>query len=99
QVEYGLRVAEVVHAGAGKAGMAKTIVSLSLVGIAEHVVRFGGLLEALGGLFVADISVRMIFHGQLAISTLDVLVACFLRHAEDFVVVALAGHAALPLLV
>ena len=73
--------------------MAVAVIALPLLGVAEHVVGLGRLLEFQVRVRVADIAIGMILHGQLAVGALDLLVVRVARHAEDFVIVAFgAGH-------
>ena len=71
--------------------MAELVVGLALARIGEHLVGLLGLLELLLGLLgvVTLVAVRVVLHGQLAVGLLDVFLGGVLRHAEDFVVVAL----------
>jgi hypothetical protein len=48
------------------------------------------------GLGVVRIAVRMVFHGQLAVGLLDLVVRRVAVDAEDFVVVALLCHGFVP---
>jgi hypothetical protein len=47
--------------------MAVAVVELALVRIAQHVVGFGCFLKLGLRLGIADVAIRMILHGQLAI--------------------------------
>src|SRR5438132_6182621 len=86
-------VVEVRHVHAVEAGMAVAVIALPLLGVAEHVVGLGRLLEFQVRLRVADIAIGMILHGQLAVGALDLLVVRVARHAEHFVIVSFgAGH-------
>ena len=86
-------VGEVVRAElAVEAGMAEAIVAAALVGVVEHLERFGRFLEPLDGFLVARVLVRMILDGQLAIRRRDLAVRGGSLDAEDFVIVALRGH-------
>ena len=68
------------------------VVGLAALGIGEDLVGLVDLLEALvGARFRVDVGVPLL--GELAEGLLDVGVARAARHAEDVVVVALAGHA------
>ena len=67
------------------------IVLLALLGIAQHVVRFVDLLEALGRLRVIGIAVGMVLLRQPAERLLDVVGGRRLGDTEDLIVV-LAGH-------
>src|SRR5439155_19070731 len=61
-----------------------------LLGVGQHGVGLGGLLELLFGRFVAGISVRVVFHRELAVRALDVAVARRPRDTQNLVVVPLA---------
>src|SRR5690606_1717809 len=69
---------------APKAGAhaAKSIVLATLLGIAEYLVGFAGLLEALLGYRIAGVLVRVILVRELAIGGLDLLGASGAAHAE-----------------
>ncbi len=58
-------------AAVGKGVVAKAVVGGALLLIAEHGVRLAALLEALLGLIVARVAVRVILQRQLAIGALD----------------------------
>ena len=72
------------------------VVGLALVGIREHVVGLGDLLEALLGLLVARIAVRVVLARQLAVGLLDLLVGGVLADPEGLVVVGSIGHRGFP---
>jgi len=71
--------------------VAVLVVRGALLRIRQHLVGLFGLLELLLGLLgiVTLVAVGVMLHGQLAVGLLDVVVGRVLRHAEDFVVVAL----------
>ncbi len=71
------------------AGVPEPIVSGALLGIAEHRVGLGGLLEAFLRGVVARIAVRMVLEGEFPVCALDVLIARVARDTEHLVVVAL----------
>ncbi len=71
------------------AGMAELIVGGALLAVGEHLVGLLGLLEALLGLGVVRIAVRMKLHGQLAIGLLDVVVRCVAVDPQHIVKIAL----------
>ncbi len=80
-------------AGAGRgahARVAEAVVQAALLGVGEHRVRLGALLELLFGGLVARIAIRVVLHRQLAVRALDLDVGRRARDAEDLVVVALA---------
>src|SRR5438093_1236517 len=72
--------------------LAELIVLFPLRGVAEHVVRFVDLLEALSRLWLAGIAVRMVLLGQPSEGALDLVDGCGLRDAEDLVVVLRRSH-------
>lgn len=72
-------------AGSGRtahSGMAELIVSGSLFGIGEHIVRLGRLLELLLGLLIPRILVRVILDSRLSVSFLYLIRVGVLRHAQ-----------------
>src|SRR5262249_14454369 len=60
--------------------MSKLVVALALLAIDQHAVSLGAFLELLLGFNVSRIAVRMVLHGQLTVSALDLL---FRRGAGD----------------
>ena len=58
---------------AERAEAAHVVVLLALLGVAEDLVRLGDLLEALGGLGVALVLVRVVLLGELAVLLLDLV--------------------------
>src|SRR5207253_7226143 len=56
-----------VEAGAAQAGVAVGVVAAALLRVAEHAVGLRGLLEALLGLLVARVAVRVVLERHLAI--------------------------------
>jgi hypothetical protein len=72
------------------AWVAEAIVQAALLRVREDGVRFRALLEFFFGEIVARIAVRVKFHREPAIRTLDLGLGRRLRDLEDFVVVALA---------
>jgi len=72
--------------------MAILVVSGALGRLGEHFIGFLRLLEALLGLRVARIAVRVIFHRQAPVRLLDFRLGRRLRDVENLVVIAL-GHA------
>ncbi len=73
-------------------GVAVLVVGRSLRRVGEHLVGFLALLELVFrlGRRVALVAVGVVLHRMLAISLFDVVVTGVLRHAQHFVVVALA---------
>src|SRR5689334_11714434 len=68
------------------------IVLLALLGIAQHVVRFVDLLEALGGLWVVGVAVRMVLLREPAKRLLYFVGGRRLRYAQRLVIVFRGGH-------
>ena len=81
--------AETAGPDARRDHLANLVVLLALLGIAEHVVRGGDLLEALLGLFVPRVRVGVVLLGELPIRARDVFLGRAFRHAEHVVVVLL----------
>ena len=73
------------------ARMAVLVVGGALLRVGEHLVGLLGLLELLFRLLrvVPLVAVRVVLHRQLAIGLLDVFIGGVLRHAQNFVVIAL----------
>ncbi len=71
--------------------MTELIEPLTLVGVAEYLVRLRCFLEFVFRFLVAGISVRMVLKCKFAIGFLDFLLCRFATYAEDFVVISL-GH-------
>ena len=71
--------------------MAVLIVGGALLRIAQGFVGLAEFLEFFLGGLVARIFVRVKFHGQLAVSLLDFLVAGVAVNAQHFIIIAL-GH-------
>ena len=57
------------------------------------VVRKPETLQALAGLGVVRVAIRVVLHGELAERPLQVVLADAPAHAQDLVVIALDGHA------
>ena len=76
-------------AAAGKSGApvgrAEGVVLLALLGVREHVVGALDLLEALLGLLVARVRVRVVLARELAVGLLDLVLRRALRDAERVV--------------
>src|SRR5690606_1952537 len=75
------------EAGRGGPEAAHLVVLLAPLGVADHVVGGGDLLEPLLGGGVAGVGVGVVLAGQLPVRALDLLGGGRLRHAEDPVVV------------
>jgi hypothetical protein len=68
---------------------ARLVVLLAALGVAEHVVRLGRVLETLLGLGVAPVGVGVVLPGELAVGLLDLGLGGVLGDAENLVVVLL----------
>src|SRR5690606_30316895 len=87
------KAARSAHAGTDPgvridARMTEAIVGRPLLLVGKHLVGLLGLLEFFLGLLAIRIAVRMVLHGQLAVSLLDLLVGGVLGHPQYFVVIA-----------
>jgi hypothetical protein len=78
---------EAAGADAAHPLVAEAVVARPLVGVGEHRIGFGRLLEALFRSGVAGVPVGMEFLGHLAIGRLDLLRAGRLADAEHLVVI------------
>ena len=81
--------AEAAGSGARRDHLAHLVVLLALLGVAEHVVRGGDLLEALLGVLVPRVGVGVELLRELPVGARDLLVGRARRHAEHLVVVLL----------
>jgi hypothetical protein len=79
---------------ARRALVAVLVVELALAVVAQHLERLGRLLEALLGLLVARVAVRVVLHRHLAVGLLDVRCGCAALDAQNLVIVAFCGHRA-----
>src|SRR5690606_2257074 len=74
-----------VEAAAGRsgtdAGVAEPVVAGAFVGVREHRIRLGRLLEAILGNAVSRIAIGVILHGEPAVRALDLTLVGGLRHA------------------
>ena len=68
-------------------GKAVLVVELALLLIGEHLVRLVDLLELFLGFLVAGVIVRVVLHGQLAVSLFDLRVGSRLGYTQHFVVI------------
>ena len=73
EVEVAEAAEAAARAGARAERPGPAVVLLALLGVAEHVVRLGDLLEARLGVLVARVAVRVIVARQLAVGLLDLL--------------------------
>ncbi len=76
-----------VREGAGAA-----VVLRALLGVAEHVVRLGDLLEARLGLLVVGVAIGVVLAREFAVGLLDLLRGGALVHPERLVVVRSRRH-------
>ena len=82
-----------IESAAGRrcyARVAEAIVGGALVGIGEDGVRLGAFLEALFGLVITGVAIRVVLQRELAIRALDLALACRALDREDLVVIPLA---------
>src|SRR5713226_3114892 len=70
-------------------GMAKAIITLSLLCVGEHRISLGRFFELLFGRCVIRILVRVMTHSQSAISALDLLIGGGPANTKNFVIVSL----------
>ncbi len=69
------------------AGVAEAIVARALLAVRQYGVGFAAFLEALFGLGIVGIAVRMELQRQLAIGALDLLIVGGTRDTQNFVIV------------
>src|SRR5690606_2356630 len=70
-------------------GMTELVVGGTLLIVLQDVIGLVNFLELLLGRRIARIAVRMILHGELAISLLDFIALRTSGHAQDIVIVLL----------
>src|SRR5256884_907096 len=75
---------------------AQLVVPLALLGIAQHVVCFVDLLEAVRRLWLVGVAVGMVLLGEPAKRLLDLVGGGGLRDTEDLVVISLRCHLLVP---
>ena len=92
--EVEVREVEPSRCSAAHARHAVAVVGRALVGIAQHLVGFGDLLEFLfgGGLLGGGDAIGMVLHRQAAVRLLDVRLARVARDAQQGVVVVWPAH-------
>jgi hypothetical protein len=73
-----------------KAGLAELVVLATFVGIGEHRVRFGDLLETFFGLFIPGVFVRMIFQCEFPVGFFDGVGIGVFGNAQNGIIVF--GH-------
>src|SRR3989442_1000267 len=83
-------------AAAGTPRHAEAIVGRALLGIAQHLVRFGDELELFFGRFVTVVAVGVALHGEPAVGLLDVGFTRVALHTEDDVEILLHAIRAPP---
>ena len=76
--------------GAGTRWITAGVVVAPLLGIRQHLVGFGQLLELGFSLGIARIQVRVVLAGELAVGLLDVLIRGASRNPQDLVVVRMS---------
>src|ERR1051326_527344 len=76
--------------GGADALMAEPIVQIALLGVRQHGVRLGALLEFLLGGLIARIAIRVVLRSELAVGALDFDFRRGPADFEDLVVIALA---------
>ena len=72
--------------------MTKTVVTLALLGIRQHAVRFGCFFKLLFGTGVVRVLVRVILHRQTPIGALDFLVRRGAANGQDFVIITFVSY-------
>ena len=68
-----------------RAQAAHLVVLLPLLGVGEHAVRLGDLLEALGRLGVVGVGVRVVLLGEPAVRLLDIVLTGRVGDAQDLI--------------
>jgi hypothetical protein len=86
-VRIGTRAEPLALALASEALVTVLIISPALVGIREHAVGLGGLLEAVLRIGIIRISVRMVLHGELSVGLLELRIGSGPRDTQDLVIV------------
>ncbi len=84
-----LRAAKAPAAVALHPRMTEAVVAGAFLRITQHVIGFGGLLEALLRLGVAGVAVRMKLHGHFPVGTLDLVLSGGTADVQNFIIVAL----------
>src|SRR6185503_2625450 len=72
--------------------LAHLVVLFALVSIAQDLIRLRDLLEALGGLGIVRVFVRVMLRGELPIRLLDLVLRRRRRNSDDGVVILRLGH-------
>ena len=70
-------------------GKAVLIVQLALLRVRKHLVGFIDFLELFLGILIAGVVVRVVLHGQLAVSLFDLRIGGRFGYSQHFVVIAL----------
>jgi hypothetical protein len=78
-----------VSSSTAQSGMTVTVVCGALLGIGKNRICFGRFLEAIFGLFVSGISVRMVLKRELSIRALHLLVGRRFSDAKNLVIISL----------
>src|SRR5690606_7929142 len=74
------------------AGVTVLVISSTFLCIREDLVSFLGFLEALFCLGIVRVAVRMIFHCQLAVSLLDLIIRSIAVDTQDLIIVFFSCH-------
>ena len=72
--------------------MAELVVNLPLLGVTEHLVGFGGLLEFFLCFLVTGILVRMVFEGQFAVGGFQLAFLGVVADTEHVVIIPFTCH-------
>ena len=78
-------------AGTGRisySGMSVAVIKRSLLGVSQYRVRLRNFLEAFFGVRIVRIPVRMVLHGKLSVSALQLHFAHLAAYAKHFVIIA-----------
>ena len=73
--------------------VAETVVTLFLVGIAQHIICLGSLLELLLGFLVSRILVGMIFDGHFPVGLLYLFCRGILANSKDLIIISFCHNA------
>jgi len=84
-----LESGEATESGPAEPLVTVVVINLALLGVGQHLVSLGGLLEASLGFLVTRIAVRMVLHGELPVTPLEVFFPGITADAEYFIVTAL----------
>jgi hypothetical protein len=73
-----------------------TIIPVTFLGVAEHLVSFGGFLESLDRVLIITVAVGMVLDGEFTISAIDLCFGSGPLDLQHFVIAGLFGHDGLP---